>query len=404
MHGQGSFAGPMDPRVANWLGFLRGLRRLGFSISVEEERLVFTALEAVGWEDPGRCRDAVRAVVVKRPQQLRLFLVAWRQFLLFLKGTPEPWLAQNTLLANVARMRHDKHSHPEVVWMGRNNTGTDAADEDSDEPMVFAVRGASREERLRHKDFARMTPAELEETRRLRPRVGPLWKRSRRMGSVADGEQVDFARTMEQCFRTGEFVPLSFLERQWKQRPVVFLCDVSGSMDPYSRMLIRFAHTVMQSGIPIETFVFSTRLTWITRALQVRDPDQALAEVSQRVADLSGGTRLADALATFRRDHAPRVLRRGAVAVLATDGLDTGCPEELEREVHRLRRLSHRLFWLNPLLGDKEFRLEAPSLRRIRPYVDEMLPAHNFASLERAWLHIQECHNWPRVPRQGSSV
>jgi uncharacterized protein len=126
--------------------------------------------------------------------------------------------------------------------------------------------------------------------------------------------------------------------------------------------------------------------------------------VYTQVTDLSSGTRLADALESFRRDHAARVLRRGAVVVLATDGLDTGAPDVLQREMKRLSRLSHRLFWLNPLLGDAEFRLEAPSLRRIRPHVDAMLPAHNFASLERAWLHIEECHNWPRVPRQGADV
>lgn len=391
----------MDPRIANLLGFLRGLRRLGFSIGFEEERLVFAALHHVGWDHGDSCRDAIRTVVVKNPQQLQVFLVAWRQFLLALQGSSEPWLAHNTLLANVAQMRRVQHSRPEIVWMGRDETRPALTSaEDGEDPVVFAARGASQEERLRNKDFARLTAGEIEEVKRLRPRAGPLLKRSRRLTPVNQGDQLDFATTLEKGFATGEYIELAYRVRMVKQRPVVFLCDMSGSMDPYSRMLIRFVHTLMHTGIHIETFVFSTRLTCITRALESRDPDKALAEISNLASDISGGTRLADALAAFRLKHAPQVLRRGAVVVLTSDGLDTGTPDTLELEMNRLYRLSHRLFWLNPLLGDEQFQLAAPSLLRLRPYVDDMLPAHHFASLERSWSHIQRCHNWPRVRRQ----
>ncbi len=168
-----------------------------------------------------------------------------------------------------------------------------------------------------------------------------------------------------------------------KPRPLVVLCDVSGSMEPYSRLLLQFVYALGAKDAPVEAFAFGTRLTRITRALSTRDVDAALRRVTDLVLDFDGGTRIGDALRRFNVDWSRRVLRRGAIVLVISDGWDRGDLELLEREVARLHRSCHRLLWLNPLLGSPGYEPVTPGIRAILRHVDDFLPVHDLASLEQ---------------------
>jgi uncharacterized protein with von Willebrand factor type A (vWA) domain len=166
-----------------------------------------------------------------------------------------------------------------------------------------------------------------------------------------------------------------------RRRPLVLLCDVSGSMERYSRLLLIFAHAVARRE-DVETFVFSTRLTRITRLLRHRDIDRALEQVGKQVHDFSGGTRIGDAIAVFNRRWARRVLGHGAVVIVISDGWDRGDPARLEQELERLRRMSYRLIWLNPLLGSEGYEPVTRGMAAALPHCDDFLPAHNLEALD----------------------
>jgi uncharacterized protein with von Willebrand factor type A (vWA) domain len=160
------------------------------------------------------------------------------------------------------------------------------------------------------------------------------------------------------------------------------LCDISGSMDRYTRVLLHFLHSVELSLQRTEVFVFGTRLTRITGTLRRRDPDAALAAVAGQVQDWSGGTRIGECLGVFNRRWARRVLSHGAIVLIISDGWDRGAPDRLAAEMERLQRASYRLLWLNPLLGSPGYRPLTQGIQAALPYVDDFLPVHNLASLE----------------------
>ena len=166
-----------------------------------------------------------------------------------------------------------------------------------------------------------------------------------------------------------------------RRRPLVLICDVSGSMERYSRLLMIFAHAIARRE-DLEAFVFSTRLTRITRMLRQRDLDRALDTVSKRVHDFSGGTRIGDAIGDFNRHWARRVLGHGAVVIIISDGWDRGDPDHLVAELIHLRRSAHRLIWLNPLLGSKGYEPLTRGMAAALPHCDDFLAAHNVEALE----------------------
>ena len=166
-----------------------------------------------------------------------------------------------------------------------------------------------------------------------------------------------------------------------RRRPLVLICDVSGSMERYSRLLMIFAHAIARRE-DLEAFVFSTRLTRITRLLRHRDLDRALDSVSKGVHDFSGGTRIGDALGDFNRRWARRVLGHGAVVIIISDGWDRGDPVRLTSELIHLRRSAHRLIWLNPLLGSEGYQPLTRGMAAALPHCDDFLAAHNLAALE----------------------
>jgi len=168
-----------------------------------------------------------------------------------------------------------------------------------------------------------------------------------------------------------------------RPRGVVLLCDISGSMERHARLLLRFCHAISRSDVPTEAFCFGTRLTRITRELRHRDPDEALAMVSAAVGDWSGGTRIGGAFREFNQVWARRVLRSSGIVLVVSDGWDRGDPAEVKVETARLRRSCHRLVWLNPLAGARDYRPLAAGMAAAYPHIDVFLPAHDLASLGR---------------------
>jgi uncharacterized protein with von Willebrand factor type A (vWA) domain len=203
---------------------------------------------------------------------------------------------------------------------------------------------------------------------------------------VRAGDTLDLRRTVRLNLRTGgELLVRAWKRRKTKPRPLVILCDISGSMEHYSRMLLHFIHAI-SSGFDfdrVEAFLFSTRLTRITRQLAHRDVDDALDAVEAQVPDWGGGTRIGDALHRFNYYWARRVLGRGAVVLIISDGWDRGEPRALAAEMERLQKSCHRLIWLNPLIGSEGYQPVTQGLRSALPYVDDFLSVRNLASLEQ---------------------
>ena len=230
----------------------------------------------------------------------------------------------------------------------------DPAAEDAQE---LANASFSAAERLRHKDFDTLTDAELGEIRRLirLMRIPAGLRRSRRYRRGGD-RRLDLRRLLRSSLRFGgEPLQFSFRQPRLKPRPLVLICDISGSMERYTRVLLNFTYAIENATEQVEAFVFATRLTRITRMLRSHDAEAALDRVTGAVTDWSGGTRIGEAIASFNRRFGRRVLAHGATVVLISDGWDRGDPAQLRDAVARLQRSCHRLIWMNPLMGDPAY-------------------------------------------------
>ena len=243
---------------------------------------------------------------------------------------------------------------------------------------------------LRQKDFAHYSDAERALARRIMASLAQRGPRrasrrtrpARRRGSPPHASRPDLRRTVRAALRYGG----EPVERHWRRpsdrpRPVVLVCDISGSMASYSRMLLQYMQACVAARRRVEAFVFGTRLTRVTVELESRDPDRALDRATAAAHDWSGGTRIGDALATLNREHGRR-LGRGAVVVLLSDGWDQGDPALLSGEMARLRRCAHRVVWLNPLKADPAYEPLTRGMRAALPHVDHFLAGNSLASLE----------------------
>jgi len=240
-------------------------------------------------------------------------------------------------------------------------------------------------ELLRTKDFAALSDVELAQAQRMLARLarrGPRRLSRRARPSRRRGDRHDLRATIRASLRYGG----EPVERRWRrptlrQRPVVLVCDVSGSMEPYARMLLTYLQACVAARRRVEAFAFGTRLTRITRELRGRDPDRALRRATEAVQDFSGGTRIGASLGTLNREHGRRV-GRGAVVVVLSDGWDRGDPELLADEMRRLRRCAHRVIWLNPLKAHKDYEPLTRGMSAALPHADHFLAGNSVASLE----------------------
>ena len=256
--------------------------------------------------------------------------------------------------------------------------------------QIAVLRTWSDAESIGAKDLAALTPEELALARSAIARLSwqPGERRTRRWVK-GRGPRIDLGRALANSLRTGgEIVTLPRRRRRRRPRPLVLVCDVSGSMERYSRTLLHFAHTLMRRSSGLEAFVFSTRLTRVTRALRASHPDAAITAAAQSVQDWSGGTRIGAALKTFHQRWRRRTLHRGPVVLLISDGWDRGDPQVLREEVARLQRSCHRLIWLNPLIGTVGFEPLTRGLQSALPYVDDFLPVRTLRDVRDLAAHL----------------
>jgi uncharacterized protein with von Willebrand factor type A (vWA) domain len=259
--------------------------------------------------------------------------------------------------------------------IGAAARGPDAADEKTRGTWTDA-------ETLARKDFAAFTADELAVARTALDRLEwtPGLRRTRRWVR-GRGPRLDLRRALARSVRTGgELVNLPRRRRRTRARPLVLLCDISGSMEPYSRILLHFAHSI-GARHRLEAFLFSTRLTRITLQLRRRSVDEAVAEIAAAVPDWSGGTRIGDALRQFHQRWSRRTLHGGPVVLIVSDGWDCGDPIVLRDQVRRLRRSCHSLIWLNPLIGSAGYAPLTRGLQAALPYVDDFVAARTLSDL-----------------------
>jgi uncharacterized protein len=361
-----------DVLIANVARFGRLLRQAGLAVDGGQIALFARALALLGFARRGDVRTAGRTVFVRRSEDLGLYDAAfdlfWRRVG---PGEPSPQL-------------------PRLRQMERRERAGDPAQPDGggrDGEPVAAVRpgAASLTEELRTADFATLTPQEARDAEAmleaLRPRL-PM-RRARRSLLARSGHRPAARTMLRRALGTGgEALRWRWLRRAERPRPIVLVCDISGSMERYSRFMLRFAHALQRSGAPLEVFVFGTRLTRITRQLRTRTPDAALRRVAERVVDWNGGTRIGDSLRELNRRWVRRAVRSGAIVLLVSDGWERGDPGVLAREMATLRRSCHRLLWIDPLAARAGFEPSTVGLRAALPYIDELVPAASVASLE----------------------
>lgn len=374
----------MSALVGNLVVFGRLLRTVGLDVATAE---VGTALEALGRVNVARRDDvyhALRAVCVRRYDDVPAFDAA---FAAFWQDHGERWGRRD--LRAIGEPRAGVSLQIEAV-LPELDAPPDDGPREGERPLpVGELKTWSGAESLRDQDFADLTPSELAEARAALAALTwqPGARRTRRW-VAGDGPRLDVRRAFRHGVSTGELLTLPTRRRRVRPRPLVIFCDVSGSMERYSRMLLHFAHALTRADERVEAFTFSTRLTRITRELGARRVDDALGAAARRVPDWSGGTRIGDALHAFHVRWARYVLRRGAVVLVISDGWDRGEPERLRQEVARLQRSCHRLIWLSPLLGTADYRPLTRGLLAALPYVDDFLPARTLANLEDLARHL----------------
>jgi uncharacterized protein with von Willebrand factor type A (vWA) domain len=245
--------------------------------------------------------------------------------------------------------------------------------------------GWSAQELLRNKDFSELSSDELSRMRRLIDDLAAArpQRRSRRLRRHPHGTMLDMRRLVRASLATGgDPVDRAFRNRVETHRKLIVLCDVSGSMEPYSRAILLFVHALLESGRGVEAFAFGTRLTRLTEELAGPDPERALEDASTRVVDWSGGTRIGASLKAFNDQWGRRALSRGAVVVIVSDGWEREDTATVAREMARLSRCAYSVVWVNPLKGHPDYEPLAGGMRAALPFVDRFLPGHNLSSLE----------------------
>jgi uncharacterized protein with von Willebrand factor type A (vWA) domain len=390
-------------RIAgNLLRFGRRLRAAGMPVGSGQILGLVEAIEAVGIDRRDDVYSAAKATLVTRPEQIALFNAEFLRFWSDLIDRQAPMFSEaihddddeSVSMPNASKKKDpgdkgDAQKGGEADKSVLAVEGTDDAEdigetEDYEVPpedvLIF-----SASEALRKKDFAQFSQEELAEARRLIESM--TWRLgtrlTRRKQRALRGDFIDYRATLRGAMKQGGVpLDLKWRERKERMRPLVLICDISGSMDRYSRLLLRFVHALEHGLDSVEVFVFGTRLTRITRELRKKNVDQAIADVVASVDDWSGGTRIGESIKEFNYRWSRRVLRSGATVVVISDGWDRGDPQLLGAEMARLQRSCRRVIWLNPLLGAPGYQPLTQGIRASLPYVDHFLPIHNLKSME----------------------
>jgi uncharacterized protein with von Willebrand factor type A (vWA) domain len=367
--------------LRNLLLFGRVLRSMGLDVNPGRMIDLVTALQFISIGSRSEFYHAARSLLVHRREDIAIFDEAFEVFWRSRAGAPTS--LDLRALGEKRRQRRPKVVPPPLQEESRPGTGESAPGDDRP-PVVQATLTYNQREVLRKKDFAELSEQELDAVKSMMAEM--VWRvrerRTRRL-RPGHGRLLDLRRTLRLNLRYGgELLDWAEREPKMKPRPLVIIADVSGSMERYTRLLLLFTYGLAKAlEQKVEAFVFSTRLTRITRQLAERNLERALREVSRAVPDWSGGTRIGEALRAFNFEWGRRVLGHGALTIVISDGWDCGDVGVLSDEIARLQRSSRRLIWLNPLLGSPEYQPLTRGIQAALPHIDDFLPVHNLANL-----------------------
>jgi uncharacterized protein with von Willebrand factor type A (vWA) domain len=381
------------------VGFGRALRRSGLAVDLAAAIDFARSLEIVDFADRDQVRAAGQAVFVRRKDDLDPYHATFDRYWRARFDLGAEALLEDGWEELVPDEGGEAGPQPQLAGDERMEQGEDrsgmplpgdhdeSGEEGDPDALSISPDAYSRLEALRHREFDRMTPAELRDAERLVDLLVPKLerRRTRRYELHPHGRRIAPRAMFRRNLGTGGEILQWVWRRPVKRpRPLVVICDISGSMERHSRLLLRFVQALAaQSEVRTESFVFGTRLTRVTRLLRDRDRDRALARVADSVTDWAGGTRIGESFHEFNVKWARRSLRTSGVVIVVSDGWDRGDPALVAVEAARLRRNCHRLVWLNPLAGTAGYQPLAAGMRVAFPYIDDFLAAGTVASLER---------------------
>ncbi|WP_424976866.1 vWA domain-containing protein [Leisingera sp. S232] len=387
------FTLPDNPKlVQNLIHFARALRKAGLPLGPGRVLDAAKAVAAAGFTSREDFYWALHACFVSKPEQRAVFAQVFRLFWRDPRYLEQMMAAMLPAIRGVQEERSAKPAEKraaEALLDGMQTPREAPEEEEGSEIEIDSTRTISAEERLRTLDFEQMSTAETAAAKRilaqLKLPVQPI--QSRRLIAARRGEQADWRRTLRTAARQGgDLQDMARAKRRIRWPNLVVLCDISGSMSQYSRVILHFLHAAANAKgrgwAKVHGFTFGTRLTNISRHLAQRDVDAALAAAGAEAQDWEGGTRIGDCLHAFNRDWSRRVMGQGAVVLLITDGLDRGDADALGREMQRLQLSSRRLIWLNPLLRWDGFAPRAQGIRAMLPFADSFRAGHSIASLQ----------------------
>jgi uncharacterized protein with von Willebrand factor type A (vWA) domain len=396
----------------NALLFTRALRARGITTDLGAAIDYSRALTLIDIGDREQVRAAGAAIFVRRRDEVPVYDEVFRRFWQRYELAIEPPQLELEVAAGAAgheqlvQVEAGEEALPDVEGVAADGSEADGESAPLDDEDA-ASRSWSERERMLHKPFERMTPDELREAERLVDRIRPRleMRRARRQVLGRHGRLV----AARQMYRAnlqhgGDLVEWLWRRPAMRPRAITVICDISGSMERHSRLLIRFAMALHRlSNVRTEAFVFGTHLSRVTHELAGRDPDAALARVTAAVSDWSGGTRIGASLRSFNRDWARRTLRSSGIVIIVSDGWDRGDPGLVRGEMARLQRSCHRLIWLDPLAGTEFYQPLAGGMAAAYPHIDDLVPVHDLASLQRLGDLLAEMadHRSRRPDRNG---
>lgn len=369
--------------LQNTLIFTRMLRTAGIPVSLDQSLEFAEGLTLVDVGNREQVYHAARCLLLNRYENLRLFDTIFNRF--WRQVTGQSQRAQPMPVAprhNVPRQERFDIS----TYMAFKAKQGDREVEMNDKAGTFTDI-----ELLKKRPFSQMTPEELATIKRLMQQM--RWRiserQTRRRVPSHHGDQLHLRKMMRKALMTGGTpIQMHYSARKVKQRPLILIADISGSMEKYARLMLQFFYSVSHSLKNVESFVFGTRLTRLTHQLKIKNIDTAVDQAAREVNDWSGGTRIGESLHIFNHLWSRRVLRRGAVVIIISDGWERGDPSQLKREMRYLQHRSHRLIWLNPLAGHQTYQPKVEGMMTALPYIDDFLPIHNLQSLEELAEHL----------------
>jgi uncharacterized protein len=375
-----------DWLLYNTVQFSRALRERGLLATPSEAIDAATALGLIDLDDREETFLSLRSVLTSRPEDFPVFEELFESFWARLGRSPQPRkIVERDGISTDARPATSNHGQKGLAFFLKNWGAGASRDQ---EPINLP--GASNTESDAEKDFSLFGADELEEISRVARRIARRLARipSRRWETARRGLRVDLRRTLRQSLKHGgEFIRLSFKRRKQKKTRLVVICDVSGSMDLYSQILLQFVYGLQNSFARVETFVFSTKLERITGHLRNNTYRHALKRLGTDVRGWSGGTLIGVSVAAFNFGW-PKLVDRRAVVIILSDGWDTGVPEELGAALAELKRRAGKLIWLNPLLGSSAYQPLVRGMQAALPHIDVFASLHNLASLRALEKHL----------------